>query len=283
MFLLIVAIIGIAAALYFLFINKKDTNTQTEALLQMMGKAENPKSKNLNSKSEEPADDEPEVPTDEEWKEIYAISEKIYFKKPLTIHEKKVQKEFDSYMQKDIEYCNEFYPVVDKMVAGVELNITENEFYEANKEDVDKEVYFRNLKAVTKKLSSKEELNEREKEFYEANKEKVSTKLSLYIDNNNKVSELTNLAKANPPGNIEERNKKILSLFEDGIPKSVPQIKPLYMKATGHDPGKNLYRIFGKLEGKFLTPYKDGNITYYCLPEWFDGRKLKSEFKKKIN
>lgn len=255
MFLLIVAIIGIAAALYFLFINKKDTNTQTEALLQMMGGKENSKSQTLNSKtSENAADDEPPVPTDEDWKKIYTISEKIYFKKPLTIHEKKIQKDFDSYIQADIAYCEEFYPIVEKIVKEEQLNEEEQAFYDENKEQVDSQVNHRR-------------------------------ELALKQPPENSKSETLNskLDGANPPVSIEERNKKILALFEDGVPKSVPQIKPLYMKATGHDPGKNLYRIFGKMEGKFLTPYKDGKITYYCLPEWFDGKKLKSEFKNKIN
>lgn len=251
MFLLILAIAGIAAALYFLFINKKDTNTQTEALLQMMGEG-GKKLKVKSEKEEVEQSAEPAEPTAEDWKKIYAISEKIYFKKPLTIHEKKIQKDFDSYIQADIEYCEQFYPVVEKIVKEEQLIGEEQAFYEDNKEQVDARV--------------------------EHSKLKVKKSESVKVEQPDK----SDLTKANPPVNIEERNKKILSLFEDGVPKSVPQIKPLYMKATGHDPGKNLYRIFGKLEGKFLTPYKHGTITYYCLPEWFDGRKLKSEFKNKI-
>lgn len=253
MFLLIIAIIGIAVAIYFLFFNKKDMNTQTEALLQMMGKE---KSEVKSKKSEAEQPDEPAEPTAEDWKKIYAISEKIYFMKPLTIHDKNFQKKFDSYIQADIAYCEQFYPIVEKIVKEEQLIGEEQAFYEDNKEQVDAQV--------------------------EHSKSKVKSEKSEVTAQTNTQESAKDLTKANPPVNIEERNKKILSLFEDGIPKSVPQLKPLYMTATGTDPGKNLYRIFGKMEGKFLTPYKDGKITYYCLPEWFDGRKLKSEFKNKI-
>lgn len=248
MFLLIVAIIGIAAALYFLVMNSKHMNVQTEALMKIMGCKSKVKSEEEVEQSAEPAE-----PTAEDWKKIYAISEKIYFMKPLTIHEKKIQKEFDSYIQADIAYCEQFYPIIEKIVKEEQLIGEEQAFYEDNKEQVDAQVAHRKEQALKQPPE-------------------------------NSKSEILNpkLNGANPPLNIEERNKKILSLFEDGIPKSVPQIKPLYMTATGTDPGKNLYRIFGKLEGKFFTPYKDGRITYYCLPEWFEGRKLKPEFKNKI-
>lgn len=282
-FLLIVVIIGIGVALYFLFTNKKDNARQNDALAVILKSIYGEEIPAKEEKVEKKKEELPAEPTEKDWEQIYAISEKIYFKKPRTEFEKKFQKRFDTYINADVEYCNEFYPIIDKMIADTELNAIENEFYKVNKEDVDKEVYFRNLKAVTKKLSSKEELNEKEKEFYEANKEKISTKLSLYIENNNnEVSQLTELAKSNPPLAVEERNKQILSFFEDGIPKTVPQISELFKSATGHDYAKNIYRVLGSLEGKFLTPYKHGKITYYCLPEWFDGRKLKPEFKNAI-
>lgn len=86
MYLLIVVIILLAAALYFLFINKKDTTAQSELLMQMAKKmgAEGVEKiiKTESDKAELPIkEDESPVPTDEDWKNIYAISEKLYFKK----------------------------------------------------------------------------------------------------------------------------------------------------------------------------------------------------------
>lgn len=250
-FLLIVVIIGIGVALYFLFTNKKDNARQNDALAAILKSIYGEEIPAKEEKVEKKKEELPAEPTEKDWEQIYAISEKIYFKKPRTEFEKKFQKRFDTYINADVEYCNQFYPLVDKMVKEEALNEAEQAFYAENKEQVDTEVENKKSKAPSAKVEAPDKVGEE-------------------------------LAKSNPPLAVEERNKQILSFFEDGIPKTVPQISELFKSATGHDYAKNIYRVLGSLEGKFLTPYKHGKITYYCLPEWFDGRKLKPEFKNAI-
>lgn len=258
-FLLIAVLLILVAVLYLVFFNKKETSKQNDALSVILAKLMGEKIEKPEVRSEKlevAAEEENKEPTEEDWKQIYAISEKIYFAKPRTIFEKQFQKKFEKQINDDLAFCNEFYPIVTKIEKDeMTFDVQENEFYEANKEQIDAEVAHRKAKSE----SQKSELRSEEPK----------------IDNKD-------LDGATPPLSVEERNKKILSLFEDGIPKTVKQLVPLFEKATGNNPGKNAYRIFGSMEGKFLTSYKTGKLTYYCLPEWFEGRKLKEEYKSKI-
>lgn len=265
-FLLIAVILILAAIFYFVFVNKKDMNALWDILQPVSKKSTKDKAR---ENSEEQA--EPETsnlkhetaviePSEDDWKFIYSISEKLYFKKPLTVYEKNLKDKFPEQIAKDLEFCNEFYPVVVAMVDGTELTDDQKAFYEVNAADVDAEVeHRRNLPGSGQQAAGKEQP--------EAGKQRTGS---------------DNLEKGKPPLAIAERNNLILSFFEDKIPKTAKKLYELYTAATGHDYGKNWYRVMASLEGKFLTPQKKGKITYYCLPEWFDGRKLKEQFKAQL-
>lgn len=265
-FLLIAVIIILAGIFYFVFVNKKDMNALWDILQPVSKKGAKDKAEASEEQQEvETVPAEPANPTPEEWTDIYAISEKIYFKKPLTVYEKKLKDKFSGQVANDLEFCNEFYPVVEAVQTGTELRDTQKAFYEVNKEQVDAEVEHR------KKLADTSAPHSAGKEQPEAGKEQAEAKQS------------GNMEKGKPPLAIAERNNLILSFFEDKIPKTAKKLYELYTEATNHDYGKNWYRVMASLEGKFLTPQKKGKITYYCLPEWFDGRRLKEQYKLSIN
>lgn len=266
-FLLIAVILILAGIFYFVFVNKKDMNALWDILQPVSKKGTKDKAREPSEEQAEPeaSNLKPETgviePSEDDWKFIYSISEKLYFKKPLTVYEKNLKDKFPEQIAKDLEFCNEFYPVVVAMVDGTELTDDQKAFYEVNKEDVDAEVEHRkNIVGSQQQAIGKEQP--------ESGKQGTGS---------------DNLEKGKPPLAIAERNNLILSFFEDKIPKTAKKLYELYTAATGHDYGKNWYRVMASLEGKFLTPQKKGKITFYCLPEWFDGRKLKDQFKISIN
>ena len=281
MILLIVVIIALAAILYFLFINKKDTNAQNGLLTDFMKKFFGEEKSEVRSQKSEV--EQPKEPTEDDWKKIYAISEKIYNEEQLTKEEEKFQKKFPEQIAADVEYCGEFYPIVEKLFKGEELNEGEKEFYEPNKEDVDKQVDFRKLLIIINKIADNEPLNEDEKLMYDENKESIDKKVEYKKKLTGLVDKGIALGKSSPPLEIEKRNKTILGLFEDKVPKKVNELRQLLIEKTGKDYQKNMYRILEPLEkGDLLLAQKIKNIAYYGLSEWFDGTKLKPEFKKKI-
>lgn len=262
MFLLIAALIILAAIFYFVFINKKEMGFQNNALALMLKKmgvqneTESPTTQQLDNSTIELAE-----PTEADWTKIYSISEKIFNGKTLTKTEIKFQEKFAQYIKDDLEFCRQFYPLVEKMIQHATLNEEETEFYKANQEQVDAEVKHRE--------DSKSQI--------------PSSKFQKTAEENPK-SEIQNpkLNGANPPMATQERRKLILSFFEDKIPLTAKAINNLLKEKTGRDNAKNIYRILGPLEHKFILPFKYKEIIHYGLPEWFDGKKLKQEFRNKI-
>lgn len=262
--ILIVVVIALGACLYLLFQNKKDTNTQNNALALLLKKLTGEAANEFTEESKEASIKTPAEPTDKDWEKIFAISEKIYKDQKLTKSEEAFYTKWKEKIDSDIEFCKQFYPVVLKFMDGQELTDEDREFYETNQEEVDKEV------------------NHRKGKLADTGSEKPEDNVSLVPQSSASQHQSSDLNGAKPPLAIEERNRIILSLFEDGIPKTVKKLHDLFKAQTGHDYGKNAYRVFGSMEGKFITAYKKGDKTYYCLPEWFEGRKLKSEFKNRI-
>lgn len=265
MILLIVVIVIALVILYFVFFNKKDMKRQDDALatiLKQFTGGERESEQKPEARSQKP-EEQPGEPTEKEWESIYRVSDKIYKGEGLTQKEAAIQKKFQSQIFEDLEFLKVFYPVCDKLQKSEELSEDDKAFYEANKEMIDAEVNHRN--------------GVRSPEI--GDKQPASTSPA---SSPNSKPPTPHLNKADPPTAIDKRNQTILSFFSDGVPKTAKTILNLFKEATGHDYGKNMHRVLGQLEGKFLTPLKVGNITYYNLPEWFDGRKLKPEYKKNI-
>lgn len=251
-YLLIVVLIVVVAVLYFVYNNKKEVSSQSDLLLAMAKKiGTQPVHKQAES-------NEPPEETEEDGFEIVRIAEKLYRHEPLTAKEKKFQSLFQNQIEEELAYCNQFYPLVKKFVDGV------TEFTDA------------------------------EKEFYDNNSSAIEAELNRIKESSNPdnspTHQLTNsptLSGGNPPLAQGERLKVILGFFEDGIPKTVTDISSLYAQKTGTAPSKgNMSTIFGKLEGKELMceeiKHNSRWKIFYGLPEWFDGKKLKKEYKQKI-
>lgn len=253
--LIAILIIGIAC-LYFAFVNKKDTNAQSDLLLAM---ADNLSGKKGNQQSavskEQPQPEEDKEEIEEDNNTTVEVADKLYFKKPLTIFETKYAQAFKPEVDQEFAFANNFYPLCDKFAAGItEFSDEEKSFYEENTELVDN--YVNDLKS----------------------------KMAASQSTNPPVSQSTNLSKANPPMTAEERTKIILSLFEDNVPKTVSEISSLYAaKANRSDSRGTMYGYLTKLEqAGIVLQQKIATKVYYGIPEWFDGKKLKPEYKKKI-
>lgn len=253
MWLLIVVIAIGLACLYFLITNKKKTDSQqsvTDLLLDL--------SKNINYKE---AKEVTEEKADADFERVKEISEKIYFKKPLTAGDLEFKQNNEAEIAEDLKYCALFYPLVDKFLKGEkDFTDSEKEFYEANKEEVDG--HLNRLKTT-------------------------ETTLPIAHAQLNEITSTQDLKKSSPPMAKEEREKLILSMFEDGVPKNVSELADQYSRLTNTKPSKgNISTMFGKMEGTLLLcqEIKHGSRwkVYYGLPQWFDGKKMKKEYKLKI-
>lgn len=309
MVLLIVVIVIAAGILYLLFMNKKSSDRQDDALAEILKQVRGDRSyeeeesiTSLQSSAPSPSASEP---TAEEWNLIYSASESIYRHATLSPKEATVYKKFGNLVNDDLEFLKVFYPVCDKFEKGEALTDDDKAFYEANAALVEKEINHRKEKAAGSKLKaegSKEsaetsQLTE-QPEIPAAEESSLESRtLKPELPNPGDTSDLERLPplnhsapplppeelqRANPPLAQQERNQIILSFFEDGTPKTAKSLLELFKGRTGHDYGKNMHRVLGSMEGKFLTPLKVNKITYYCLPEWFEGRKLKPEYKQKM-
>lgn len=254
-YILIAILVVVIIVLYFSYKNNKDTGEQSSLLLSMANRLD---FNTLPPVKTEQVDNTPLIPreeTPEDGPEIIRIAEKIYSGKDLTAHEKQFQIIFANEINEEIEFCHKFYPLVKKFIEGEkEFTDEEKQFYENNSEAIESEL---------KRLRSKQ------------------------LDNDENSSS-DNLTGANPPLAPGERLKMILSFFEDGIPKTVTQLADLYASKTGTKASKgNISTIFSKLEGNQLLWQKIEHNSrwkvFYGLPEWFDGKKLKKEFKQKIS
>lgn len=264
-YILIGILIVAIAILYFVFNNKKETTSQSELLLVMAKKmGASVEDEDTGKKSKQ----EPEE-TEQDSLEIVRIAEKIYSGKSLTEKEKKFQKKFPQQIEDEMDYCNLFYPLVKKFANG-QSDFTEEEklFYENNKETIDD--------AVQEEKSKIPTFNQQAANETEENIEETTTEIQ-HVEKKG----------ANPPLAQAERLKLILGFFEDGIPKTISELTSLYAHAKGINESKgNTYNLFGRLEeGTVLTQkilIHGHNRMYYGLPEWFDGKKMKKEYKQKI-
>lgn len=252
-YILIAVLVVVIAILYFVYKNKQETGDQSNLLLAMADKLG--------------ASSEPEAKADtykitEDDNTTVTIAEKLYFKKGLTQIESEYYHVYKDQVEAEFEFSKSYHPLVNKFVIGAtEFTDDEKAFYDANKDIIDAEV-------------------ERRKEM-NANKAII---VPLHPADETDPAIIKG---ANPPMARGERLKVILSFFEDGVPKSVTQLSELYAAHTGSPVNKgNMSSMFGKLEGKELLHQdiqKDGRWrVYYGLPEWFDGKKLKKEYKLKI-
>lgn len=269
-YILIAILIIVIVIFYFVYNNKKDTISQSELLLAMAAKmqitpinkvVENLALKTENNSKTDSSDNEE---TEQDSIEIVRIAEKIYSDLELTKKEKEFESVFSEEIQEEVAYCAQFYPLVKKFVSGEkEFTDQEKEFYENHSDAIESEL----------------------------NKIKASQAIKDEGNNNPVIIPLLEASNVpeggNPPLAQGERLKVILSFFEDSIPKTVTEISNLYSQKTGTIASKgNMSTIFGKLEGKELLWEKIKHNSrwkiFYGLPEWFDGKKLKKEYKQKI-
>lgn len=273
-YILIVILIVAIAILYFVYNNKKDTLSQSDLLLAMAKKMQVANVSEIveNSKSEKDNKiQDTQEETEEESKEIVRIAEKIYSGSgDLTKQEKEFQYRFSEEIQEEIEYCSQFYPLVQKFVSRqTEFTDLEKQFYENNSDAIEHE-----LNKIKSAQSSHESITKDDEQKHP----------SVVLLN----ASASNIPEGgNPPLAQGERLKIILGFFEDGVPKTVTEISELYAQTTGTIASKgNMSTIFGKLEGKELLWEKIKHNSrwkiFYGLPEWFDGKKLKKEYKQKI-
>jgi hypothetical protein len=296
--LLVVILGGLGVCLWFLFNNKKDNEMHGNALAVLLKKfaqedevASDPLPLNLKlqTPNSQPV---PSELSNDDWFSIYAISDKLFSGTQLNKQEKSIYAKFESYVLTDLEFLKQLRPIVEKLALqenqdGLELTNEEQIFYEANKDTVDQEVEHRKKQSAVWK--SQVSSSDKQQSGLLSDKPATSEPDTADVPTPNSSErspsdrlQTPDLTKSNPPLAKDKRNEVILSLFLDGIPKTAPQLHERYKKATGHDYGKNWGRVLGSMEGKFLTPIrnKGNNKIYYALPEWFDGKKLKEEYKK---
>lgn len=309
--LIAIIIIGIAL-LYFSITNKKDTNSQNDLLLAMAqklgaGEVPSPKPQVPNSK------EQPEEKSAEDEDEIIRISDKLCFGKQLTKEEKDFQKKWDADVKKELANSQGILKtVIDKFLSGAtEFEEYEQDFYENNKEEIDTIIHNQKLFAgiIDKLVKGETDFTEEQLQFQQNYPKEIEKELKRIrmaetpSTINHQPSTITHhpspinpplfpkpnhdFGKANPPLAKEERLKLILSFFTDGIPKTISELSPMYAKATGtKGSAGSLYNLFGRLEEGTLQTQKmiidERAKVYYGLPEWFDGKKLKKEYKSKI-
>lgn len=262
-YILIAVLVVVIAILYFVYKNKKDTGDQSSLLLAMADKIGA-------VKYEAPIEEENETIqeteqsnalSEEEWNDIVRIARSRYFKKPLSQWDKKTEEKFKDAIADEIEYCNQFYPILYKLKLHLQL--------------------------------TEEEINFRDK--YIAEFEDELQKNNFEIESNNKPDEVdspntedthsdqqSTISKATPPLASDEKLKIILSLFEDGVIKMVSEMADLYFKKSGVKLHANS-SLFGRLEDEEKIkcqhiPHRGSDRVFYGLPEWFEGKKLKKEY-----
>lgn len=260
--LIAILVIGIVC-LYFAFTNKKDTASQNDLLLAMAEKlGTRDKGQETRETTQQPAER-----TQDDDDEIIRIADMICFGKSLNADEKKFRKKYSDEINKELEFSTTTRDLlIDKFVKGEkEFTDDEKSFYESNQEDIDA--------LVQKKLKG--------------SSESTITHHESPINPPPFPKPKTEFGKANPPMAAADRLKLILSFFDDGIPKTISELAPMYATATGtKGSAGSLYNLFGRLEEGTLQTQKmiinERNRVYYGLSEWFDGKKFKKEYKSKI-
>lgn len=265
--------LAVGVILFLMFRNKKDTNAQSSLLMAMAEKLK------VNGNDTLPAQQPQElhIQPQEVNSETIRIADKLYFNIPLTKSENNYYTAFTQAIDTEYDFSKQFHPLVQKFVDGnVQPTEEEKIFYEANKDLIDAEVQKKKLQVPSSKHEENSEID-----WGILNNPPIKNKNNYYAA----------IKGANPPLAADERLKIILSLFEDEIPKTNTQLAQLYSIKTGTPVSVGISNVFGRLEGKQLlyqelnTPSKDGRKhpkKYYGLPEWFDGKKLKPEYKNKV-
>lgn len=281
-YLLIAILIIALACLFFAFTNKKDTDSQSDLLRAMAEKlrVENQSDKNesKHNKSEQAI-----AKTEEDEIQIIRIADIICFGEELDADEKKFYKRFKSDIDKELEYSRgTLSSIIEKFMSDKnDFSDDQKKYYEVNQEKIDYIIqhkkYFNSL--IKKLIEGATDFSTEELQFQENYPKEIEAELKrLKKTSDNKLS------KANPPLAAGERLKIILSLFDDGIPKIAAEIARLYAKKTDTKVHTgNMSGIIGKLvdDHKLLNVKIDSKF-YLAPPEWFDGRKLKPEYKEKI-
>ena len=138
---------------------------------------------------------------------------------------------------------------------------------------------------IADKIYDGKELNDEEKEFKEKFKNEIKEEIELLKggNKNNGETKETKVPKNTPKKKERKkisREDSVLSLFEDGIPKTSIELINLYAEKRGTKPNGSVHIVFNKM-------VKDNNLgrynNYYGLIDWFDGKKMKKEFSEKIN
>lgn len=226
--------------------------------------------------------------TEEEQYQIEAIADKICFGKELNEEEKKFQKKFNNDINIELKRSQTILGnILNKFLSGAkDFDEFEKEFYEFYQADIDTIIQNRKcFDSVIKKLTEGiTEFTAEELQCQQNYPKEIEAVLAKIQKEKEKGSQ--GLSKANPPLAAGERLKIILSMFDDGIPKTVTELAQLYADKTKTkvNPG-NVSTIFGKLvDDKKLLCQKIGknNKIYHGLPEWFEKGKLKPEYKQKI-
>lgn len=283
---LIIAILIVGlVCLYFLFVNKKDTNDQSSLLMAMARKldAAPPTVIQPEEEPEEETKREPKI-SEADQQEILIIADKLCFGVELDEDEKKFQKRYSAEISKELKNSQDILQIiVGKFLAG-EKDFTEfeKEYYEVNQQYIDEIVQTKkNLASIIQKLTNgNNEFTEEELQVQQNYPAQIEQELARI------QKEKDRFKGGNPPMAAGERLRIILAFFEDGVPKTVTQLANLYAEKTGTKVNKgNMSTIFGKLvKNHQLVCTKAGkdNKVYHGLPEWFDGSKLKAEYKSKI-
>lgn len=301
-FIPLLILIVVVVILYFVFTNKKDTADQSNLLLAMAEKlGAKPKEKVetlveiISEKIKTSEEVKPKF-TDEEQNEILRIADMLCFNKELNAEEYKFYNKFNTHIDLELKNSNKILDtILQKFLSGAkDFDEYEKEFYETNQADIDPIVEFeKKIESIIKKRTTGiTEFNEEELEFQQNHQKEIEEELNRINKGTTSINasaeQTTYLKGANPPLAQGERLKIILSLFDDGIPKSPKTIAQLYSEKTGTVFSKpNISGVLGKIEGKQLLCQEikgrsDGKY-FYGLPEWFDGKKFKKEYKPKKN
>lgn len=289
---LLIAILAVGlVCLYFLFVNKKDTNDQSNLLVAMAKKlhADIPeKHQEEADKEEDEEENKPEATetslTDEDQQQILTIADKLCFGVELDEDEKQFHKAFPEEISKELKNSRHILSIItDKFLKGEkEFTEFEQEYYAVNQEYIDEIVHTKKLLAsvINKITIGNTDFTVEEMQVQKNYPAQIEQELAIIQKEKDKFKG------GNPPMVAGERLKIILGFFEDGVPKTVTDLANLYAEKTGTKVNKgNMSTIFGKLvKDHQLICIKAGkdNKIYHGLPEWFNGSKLKPEYKQKI-
>lgn len=189
------------------------------------------------------------------------------------------------------EQDEEIVRIAEKLYNGKILSKKDKEFYKEFKKDIDEEtVYFLadDLQRISDAIKNETELTEEDVAMYKKNFDAFKDKLKLEeLPAEVKIKEVKK-REINTPDTPEGKEKLMMSFFEDGIPKTLTTLAELYAKECGlvvssGNTSKIVYKLEEdeKIKGQKIL-HQSRNKIFYGLPDWFEGKKLKKEVRKKI-